>query len=105
MEGHLVSVPTATSRNVPTISVESLLSRPDVSVLVESATPIVLSVDIEGPDLMVATRMLERGIRPHYIIVETIRSSEQELQVFERNGYERLAKIGWNEVYGLRVFD
>jgi hypothetical protein len=24
--------------------------------------------------------------------------------VFERNGYERLAKTGWNEVFGLRVF-
>jgi len=105
MEGHLVSAPTATSCTVPTISVDSLLARPDVSELVGAANPIVLSVDIEGPDLMVTTRVLERGIRPHFIILETIRCSQQHLQVFERNGYERLTKIGWNEVYGLRVFD
>ncbi|MEO7180123.1 MAG: FkbM family methyltransferase [Gemmatimonadaceae bacterium] len=105
MEGHLVSAPTATSRKVPTISVESLLARPEVSDLVWAARPIVLSVDIEGQDLMVTTRMLERGIRPHFIILETIRCSPQDLHVFERNGYERLAKIGWNEVYGLRVSD
>ena len=105
MEGHLVSAPTATSRKVPMISVESLLARPDVSDLVGAARPIVLSVDIEGPDLMVTTRILERGIRPHFIIFETIRCSQQDLQVFERNGYERLAKIGWNEVYGLRGCD
>jgi FkbM family methyltransferase len=105
MEGHLVSAPTATSRKVPTISVESLLARPDVADLVGAARPIVLSVDIEGPDLLVTTRILERGLRPQFIIFETIRFSEQELQLFERNGYERLAKIGWNEVYGLRVFD
>jgi FkbM family methyltransferase len=103
MEGHLVAAPTSTSRNVPVISVESLLARPDVSDLVGGAMPIVLSVDIEGPDLMVATRVLERGIRPHFIIFETIRCSEQQLQVFERNGYERLTKIGWNEVYGLKA--
>jgi FkbM family methyltransferase len=105
MEGHLVSAPTATSRNVPTITVESLLARPDVSDLVGAARPMVLSVDIEGPDLMVTTRILERGIRPHFIIFETIRCSPQQLQVFEHNGYERLAKTGWNEVYGLGVFD
>jgi hypothetical protein len=54
---------------------------------------------------MVTTRILECGIRPHFIIVETIRCSQQDLQVFERNGYERLAKIGWNEVYGLTGCD
>ncbi|NUO39667.1 MAG: FkbM family methyltransferase [Gemmatimonadaceae bacterium] len=101
MEGHLVPAPTATSRTIPVISVESLLARNDVSELIEAARPIVLSVDIEGPDLMVATRILECGIRPHFIIFETIRCSPQDLQVFERHGYERLAKIGWNGVYGL----
>jgi FkbM family methyltransferase len=105
MEGHLVSAPTATSRNVPTISVESLLARPDVSALIGAARLMVLSVDIEGPDLMVTTRILERGIRPRFIIFETLRCSQQHLQVFERNGYERLAKTGWNEVFGLRVLD
>jgi FkbM family methyltransferase len=105
MEGHLVSVPTATSRKVPTISVESLLARPDVSELVGVARPIVLSVDIEGPDLMVTTRMLECGIRPEFIILETIRCSQQDLRVFNCHGYERLAKMGWNEVYGLRASD
>ena len=105
MEGHLVSAPTATSRNVPMISVESLLARPDVSDLVGAARPMVLSVDIEGPDLMVTTRILERGIRPHFIIFETIRCSPQDLLLFERNGYERLARIGWNNVYGLRASD
>ncbi|HEY2066520.1 MAG TPA: hypothetical protein VGG84_11220 [Gemmatimonadaceae bacterium] len=105
MEGHLVSAPTATSRAVTLISVESLLARPDVSDLVAAARPIVLSVDIEGPDVMVTTRILECGVRPDFIIVETLRCSQQDLQVFERNGYEHLAKIGWNEVYGLRVFD
>jgi FkbM family methyltransferase len=105
MEGHVVSAPTATSRRVPMISVESLLAHPDVSALVVVARPIVLSVDIEGPDLMVTTRILECGIRPHFIIVETIRCSQQDLQVFERNGYVRLAKIGWNEVYGRRGCD
>jgi FkbM family methyltransferase len=105
MEGHLVSAPTATSRTVPMISVESLLARPDVSGLVGAAGPIVLSVDIEGPDLMVTTRMLECGIRPHFIIFETIRCSEQHLPMFERHGYERLAKTGWNEVFGLKAFD
>ena len=53
MEGHLIPAPTATSRFVRTISVDSLLARPDVSELVGAAWPIVLSVDIEGPDLMV----------------------------------------------------
>ena len=105
MEGHIVSTPTATSVDVPMISVESLLARPDVSELVRTAGPIVLSVDIEGPDLMVTTRILECGIRPDFIIFETIRCSQQDLQLFERNGYERLAKIGWNGVYGLRGFD
>lgn len=105
MEGHVVSTPTATSVDVPMISVESLLARPDVSELVRTAGPIVLSVDIEGPDLMVTTRILECGIRPDFIIFETIRCSQQDLQLFERNGYERLAKIGWNGVYGLRGFD
>src|SRR6478672_8929211 len=105
MEGHLIPAPTATSRTVRTMSVDSLLARPDVSELVAAAWPIVLSVDIEGPDLMVTTRIFERGIRPHFIIIETIRCSPQDLSVFERNGYERLNKIGWNEVYGLRGFD
>ena len=105
MEGHLIPAPTATSRTVRTMSVDSLLARPDVSELVEAAWPIVLSVDIEGPDLMVTTRIFERGLRPHFIIIETIRCSPQDLSVFERNGYERLSKIGWNEVYGLRGFD
>jgi FkbM family methyltransferase len=105
MEGHLVSAPTATSRIVPTITVESLLARPDVSDLVGAQRPMVLSVDIEGPDLMVATRILERGVRPHFIILETIRCSPQQLHVFEHHGYERLAKTGWNEVYGLTNLD
>ena len=101
MEGHLVSVPTATSRKVSMISVDSLLARPDVADLVGTARPIVLSVDIEGSELMVTTRMLERGIRPHFIIFEAIRCSPQDLHVFEHHGYEHLARIGWNEVYGL----
>jgi FkbM family methyltransferase len=105
MEGHLVPAPTATSRTVPALSVESLLARPEVAELVGAARTMVLSVDIEGPDLMVTTRLLERGIRPHFVILETIRCSQQQLQVFEHHGYERLAKRGWNEVYGLRVFD
>lgn len=105
MEGHLIAAPTATSRKVPTISVDSLLARPDVSVLLRGASPIVLSVDIEGPDLMVTTRILERGIRPHFIIFESIRCSHQHLPMFERHGYERLATTGWNEVFGLKVFD
>jgi FkbM family methyltransferase len=105
MEGHLVSAPTATSRTVPTITVDSLLARRDVSDLVGAARPMVLSVDIEGSDLMVTIRILERGIRPDFIILETIRCSPQQLQVFEHHGYERLAKTGWNEVYGLRDLD
>lgn len=105
MEGHVVSVPTTTSRVVAMISVESLLARPDVSDLIGAARPIVLSVDIEGADLMITTRILERGIRPHFVIVETIRCAQQDLHVFECHGYERLAKIGWNEIYGLRGFD
>jgi FkbM family methyltransferase len=103
MEGHLVSAPTATSRTVPVLSVESLLTRPDVAALTGAAGLIVLSVDIEGPDLLVATRILEHGVRPHFIIFETIRFSPQDLQLFERNGYARLADIGWNVVYGLGV--
>jgi FkbM family methyltransferase len=105
MEGHLVPTPTATSRKVATISVESLLARPDIAGLVGAARPTVLSVDIEGPDLLVMTRMLESGVRPHFIIFETIRCSPQDLQLFRRHGYERLAKIGWNEVYGLAGLD
>lgn len=101
MEGHLVSTPTATTRRVPMITVDSLLARTAVAELIGEARFLVLSVDIEGLDVMVTTRFLERGVRPHYIIVETIRSSPEELQVFERSGYERLTKIGWNEIYGL----
>lgn len=103
MEGHVLSAPTATSRTVPMISVESLLARPEVSELVGAATPIVLSVDIEGQDLMVTTRILERGVKPHFIIFETLRYSPEDLHVFEHNGYERLAKIGWNDIYGRKV--
>lgn len=105
MEGHLVSAPTATSRTVRTISVDSLLARPDVSDVIGTGRPMVLSVDIEGPDLMITTRILERGVRPHYIIFESIRCAQDDLHVFARNGYERLAKIGWNEIYGLRDLD
>ena len=105
MEGHLVSAPTPTSRTVPTISADTLLSRPDVADLIDAARPIVLSVDIEGPDLAVTTRILERGVRPQFIIFESLRCSERDLTVFERNGYEKLAKIGWNEIYGLKDLD
>ena len=105
MEGHLVPAPTATSRTVRTISVETLLARPDVAELVAAARPTVLSVDIEGPDLLVTTRLLEQGVRPQFIIFEAIRCASHDLQVFERNGYERLTKIGWNEIYGLKGLD
>jgi FkbM family methyltransferase len=103
MEGHILSAPTATSRTVPMISVDTLLARPDISNLVGAARPIVLSVDIEGQDLTVTTRMLERGLKPDFIIFETIRYSPEDLQVFERNAYERLGKMGWNEIYALKV--
>lgn len=103
MEGHVLSAATATSRTIPMISVESLLARPDVSALVGAARPLVLSVDIEGQDLTATTRILELGVMPRFIIFESIRYAAQDLEVFERNGYEHLAKIGWNEIYGLEV--
>lgn len=101
MEGHLLSAPTATSRTVPMISVESFLARPDVAALVGTARPIVLSVDIEGQDLPVTTRILERGIKPQFISFETLRCSPEALRPFERHGYRSLGKVGWNEIYGL----
>jgi FkbM family methyltransferase len=101
MEGHVIAAPTATSRQLPMIAVETFLARTDVSALVEGARPIVLSVDIEGQDLPVTTRMLEGGLKPHFIIFESIRCSAEELEVFGRNGYEHLGKIGWNDIYGL----
>jgi FkbM family methyltransferase len=102
MEGQIISAPTATSRTVPMMSAESFLQRADVADLVGVACPIVLSVDIEGQDLPVATRILERGVRPHFILFESLRCPPQELDVFDRNGYQSLGKIGWNEIYGLK---
>lgn len=99
MEGHLSTAASATSRLVPVISVDTFLSRPDVAKLIATSAPIVLSVDIEGQDLTVVARLLELGLRPDVILFEVLRVNEDDLALFHKYQYERIAHIGWNHVY------
>lgn len=99
MEGHLSTAASPTSRLVPVISADTFLSRPDVANLVATSAPIVLSVDIEGQDLTVVARLLELGLRPNVILFEVLRVDEDDLVLFEKYQYERIAHIGWNHVY------
>jgi FkbM family methyltransferase len=99
MEGRLVAAPSRTSRLVTAITADGLLARPDVAELVSAAGPIVLSVDIEGQDLVVTERLLALGLRPDVVLFETIRAEPEALGFFAEHGYRRAAHIGWNDVY------
>jgi hypothetical protein len=99
MEGRLRATASATSRLVPVISADTFLSRPDVTDLIRTSAPIVLSIDIEGLDMVVATRLLELGLRPDVIVFEVIHVCAKDLVLFARHGYEKVAHIGWNHVY------
>lgn len=99
MEGHLRATASATSRRVPMISADTFLSRPDVADLLQTSGPMVLSVDIEGQDMIVAARLLELGLRPEVILFEVIHVRAEDLVLFSRHGYEKVAHIGWNHVY------
>lgn len=100
MEGHVVATPTATSRAVRMISADTLLARPDVAALIAEGGSVVLSVDIEGQDAVVTARLLELGLRPDIIIVETVHvGSEVDAVNFARYGYKLANHIGWNDIY------
>jgi len=99
MEGHLRATASATSRLVPVISADTFLSRPDVADLLQTSAPLVLSIDIEGLDIVVAARLLELGLRPEVILFEVIHVRADDLGLFARHGYEKVAHIGWNHVY------
>lgn len=66
----------------------------------------VLSVDVEGVGDTVLSKWLEGGYRPEYVIYEPMhnkggrrKKTEEELR---DAGYERMGKMGWNEVYEYR---
>lgn len=101
MEGHLIQAPTATSRTVSVMTIETLLGRSEVAALLASSDCIVLSVDIEGHDVAIAGRFLALGVRPHYIVVETLRARADELEMFAECGYRFLCHLGFNDLYAL----
>lgn len=98
MEGRVVDAPTPTSRVVPMISPDTLMARPDIAALVAEAGPLLLSVDIEGQDAVVTTRLLELGLKPDAIIVETVHAGVDAADM-ARYGYEKVRHIGWNDIY------